>query len=78
MTPVRPIRQAQKWGRRMPSPFDDPSTSTDLDEEDQEPLEEAPSAVSTKLDPSITNPVSLSYSLLPCLLCGVVAMLILA
>ena len=44
----------------MPSPFDDPSTSTDLDDEEEElqPLEEAPSAVSSELDPSVTNPVS--------------------
>ncbi len=61
LTPVRPIRQAgRKWGRRMPSPFDDPSTSTDLDEEEAEleGLEEAASAVSSELDPSVTNPVS--------------------
>ena len=60
LTPVRPIRQAgRKWGRRMPSPFDDPSTSTDLDEEEAEleGLEEAASAVSSELDPSVTNPV---------------------
>ncbi len=61
LTPVRPIRQAgRKWGRRMPSPFDDPSTSTDLDEEEAEleGLEEAASPVSSELDPSVTNPVS--------------------
>ncbi|DBB03781.1 hypothetical protein WJX82_003590 [Trebouxia sp. C0006] len=60
LTPVRPIRQAgHKWGRRMPSPFDDPSTSTDLDEEEAEleGLEEAASPVSSELDPSVTNPV---------------------
>jgi len=58
LTPVRPIRQAgRKWGRRMPSPFDDPSTSTDLDEEEAE-LEGLEEAVSSELDPSVTNPVS--------------------
>jgi len=53
LTLVRPIRQAgRKWSRRMPNPFDDPSTSTDQDEEEAEleGLEEAASAVSS--DPS--------------------------
>lgn len=69
LTPVRPIRQGRKWGRRMPSPFDDPSTSTDLDDEEEElvPLEEAPSAVSSELDPSVTNPVSCMTNLVSCL-----------
>ena len=58
LTPVRPIRGGRKWGKRMPSPFDDPASSADLDDEEEQALEEAPSAVSSELDPSITNPVS--------------------
>ena len=61
LTLVWPIRQAgRKWGCRIPSPFNDPSTSRDLDKEEAEleGVEEAASAVSSKLDPSVTNPVS--------------------
>lgn len=64
-TPVKPVRGGRKWGKRMPSPFDDPASSADLDdvdgEEVQQSLDERPSAVSSELDPSITNPVSTSY-----------------
>jgi len=63
LTLVLPITQAGRtWGCCIPSPFDDPSTSTDLDEEEAsaelEGVEEAASAVSSELDPSLTNPVS--------------------
>ena len=61
-TPVRPVRGGRKWGKRMPSPFDDPASSADLDdgddEDEQQSLDESPSAVSSELDPSITNPVT--------------------
>ena len=58
LTPMRPGRGGRRWGKRMPSPFDDPASSADLDDdEEQQGLEEAPSAVSSELDPSITNPV---------------------
>ena len=63
-TPVRPIRAGRKWGKRMPSPFDDPASSADLDEgddeEEQQSLDESPSVVSSELDPSITNPVRIT------------------
>jgi len=61
LTLIQPIRQAgRKWGRRMPSPVDDPATSIYLDDEGEEleGKEEAASAVSSKLDPTITNLVS--------------------
>lgn len=62
-TPVRPIRAGRKWGKRMPSPFEDPASSADLDngddeEEEQQSLEESPSTVSSELDPTVTDPVS--------------------
>lgn len=62
-TPVRPVRGGRKWGKRMPSPFDDPASSADLDDvddEEEQSLDESPSAVSSELDPSITNSVSIS------------------
>lgn len=48
----------------MPSPFDDPASSADLDNEEEEDvgqrssLDEASSAISSEQDLSITNPVS--------------------
>lgn len=63
-TPVRPIRAGRKWGKRMPSPFEDPASSADLDNGDdedeleQQSLEESPSTISSELDPTVTDPVS--------------------
>lgn len=48
----------------MPSPFDDPASSADLDNDEEEDagqrpsLDEASSAISSEQDLSITNPVS--------------------
>ena len=65
LTPVRPSR-GRKWGQRMPSPFDTPPASTDLERQDEEEEEEegaeslagASSRASSEFDPS-GNPVSL-------------------
>ncbi|KAL3156021.1 hypothetical protein ABBQ32_013009 [Trebouxia sp. C0010 RCD-2024] len=63
-TPVRPVRRGRRWGRRMPSPFDDPASSADLDNDEEEDagqrpsLDEASSAISSEQDLSITNPVN--------------------
>ncbi len=47
-------RRGKSGAAAQPSPIDDPSTSTYLDEEEAEleGLEEAASAVSSELDPS--------------------------
>lgn len=65
LTPVRPNR-GHKWGQRMPSPFETPQASTDVEREEEEEEEEmegaesligASSRASSEFDPD-GNPVS--------------------
>lgn len=60
LTPARQPSRARKWGKRMPSPFDTPTSAPDAEEakgqEEEEDLTEAPSCASSDFDPS-GNPV---------------------